>query len=161
MVEIGAHWIHGPSRENPVFRLASAYGLLDEDALSEESQQVEVGGHPAGPSACYSCRGQLLSPDLVDSVGLLFASLLDEARKLPRADQVPAPSVGQYLKDAIAHSLKEWSEEEEAKRLKLAILNMYFKLECCISGTHSMDLVALEPFGEYAMLPGLDCTFPK
>ncbi|XP_029818461.1 peroxisomal N(1)-acetyl-spermine/spermidine oxidase-like, partial [Manacus vitellinus] len=28
------------------------------------------------------------------------------------------------------------------------------------SGTHSMDLVALEPFGEYVSLPGLDCTFP-
>ncbi|XP_014166421.1 peroxisomal N(1)-acetyl-spermine/spermidine oxidase-like, partial [Geospiza fortis] len=34
------------------------------------------------------------------------------------------------------------------------------KLECCISGTHSMDLVGLEPFGEYVSLPGLDCTFP-
>ncbi|XP_078246759.1 peroxisomal N(1)-acetyl-spermine/spermidine oxidase [Pogona vitticeps] len=162
VVEIGAHWIHGPSRGNPVFRLASEYGLLDEDALSEENQRVEVGGHPVGPSVCYSSRGQRLSPDLVDSMGLLFASLLEESRKFLHADRVPAPSVGQYLKGAIAQSVSEWSEEEEEeKRLKLAILNMYFKLECCVSGTHSMDLVALEPFGEYAMLPGLDCTFPN
>ncbi|XP_010006080.1 PREDICTED: peroxisomal N(1)-acetyl-spermine/spermidine oxidase-like [Chaetura pelagica] len=50
--------------------------------------------------------------------------------------------------------------EEGARRLLLAVLATCFKLECCISGTHSMDLVALEPFGEYVSLPGLDCTFP-
>ncbi|XP_010126710.1 PREDICTED: peroxisomal N(1)-acetyl-spermine/spermidine oxidase-like, partial [Chlamydotis macqueenii] len=49
---------------------------------------------------------------------------------------------------------------EDARQLQLAILAACLKLECCISGTHSMDLVALEPFGEYVSLPGLDCTFP-
>ncbi|KAJ7324473.1 hypothetical protein JRQ81_017493 [Phrynocephalus forsythii] len=168
VVEMGAHWIHGPSSGNPVFRLAAEYGLLDGEALSEANQRVEAGGHPAGPSVCYSSRGQRLPAGLVDAVGLLFSSLLEEARQFVRADRVPVPSVGQYLKEAIAQRLRdgpeeeeEEEEEEEAKRLKLALLSMYFKLECCVSGTHSMDLVALGPFGEYAMLPGLDCTFPN
>ncbi|XP_009951263.1 PREDICTED: peroxisomal N(1)-acetyl-spermine/spermidine oxidase, partial [Leptosomus discolor] len=43
---------------------------------------------------------------------------------------------------------------------QLPALSVGQYLECCISGTHSMDLVALEPFGEYISLPGLDCTFP-
>ncbi|XP_039403184.1 peroxisomal N(1)-acetyl-spermine/spermidine oxidase isoform X3 [Mauremys reevesii] len=114
VVEMGAHWIHGPSKENPVFQLASDYGLLDEEAMSEENQQIEVS----------------------------------------------VPSVGEYLRKEIAQQVKEWTDDDETKWLKLAILNTYFKLECCVSGTHSMDDVALGPFGEYAMLPGLDCTFP-
>lgn len=161
MIEIGAHWIHGPSKENPVFQLASEHGLLDEAAMSEENQQVEIGGHPLGPSACFSSRGQLLSPDILDSMGLLFFALLEEAREFVHAAKVPVPSVGEYLKEAIARKVRDWSDDEETKRLKLAVLNLFFKLECCVSGTHSLDLVALGPFGEYTMLPGLDCTFPK
>ncbi|KAH0624385.1 hypothetical protein JD844_031791 [Phrynosoma platyrhinos] len=161
VVEIGAHWIHGPSRENPVFQLASEHGLLDEDAMSEENQQVEAGGHPVGPSECYSSQGHLLNSDIVNSMGLLFFTLLEESRKFLHADKVPVPSVGKYLKDAIAQRVNEWTDDDKTKSLKLAILNMYFKLECCVSGTHSMDLVGLGPFGEYIMLPGLDCTFPN
>ncbi|XP_053160755.1 peroxisomal N(1)-acetyl-spermine/spermidine oxidase [Hemicordylus capensis] len=161
VVEIGAHWIHGPSPKNPVFQLASEYGLLDEDAMAEENQQVEVGGHPILPSVCYSSRGQLLSSDIVDSVGALFSTLLENAHKFQHVAEVPVPSVGEYLKKAIIQEMKEWPDDEETKQLKLAILNMHFKLECCVSGTHSMDLVALEPFAEYTMLPGLDCTFPN
>ncbi|XP_063160685.1 peroxisomal N(1)-acetyl-spermine/spermidine oxidase isoform X2 [Candoia aspera] len=159
LVEIGAQWIHGPSRENPVFQLASEAGLLDEDALTEENQQIEVEGHPVGPSTWYSSQGRELSSELVDSMGILFSSLLEESRKFVHVDQVPVPSVGQYLKNAIVKKLEEWPDEEESKRL--AILNSYFKMECCVNGTHSLDLVALGPFGEYTMLPGLDCTFPN
>ncbi|KAL8186672.1 UNVERIFIED_CONTAM: hypothetical protein K2H54_004449 [Gekko kuhli] len=158
---MGAHWIHGPSPENPVFRLAVEYGLLEESALSEESQQVEIGGHLVLPSVCYSSRGQVVSPDLLNSMGALFFSLLEEARGFLRAAHVPVPSVGAYLKEAIARQVEDWPEDEEAKRLKLAVLGMYLKVECCVSGTHSMDSVALGPFGEYATLPGLDCTFPN
>ncbi|XP_054839668.1 peroxisomal N(1)-acetyl-spermine/spermidine oxidase [Eublepharis macularius] len=161
VVEMGAHWIHGPSRENPVFRLAGEYGLLDEGAMSEENQQVDIGGHLVLPSVCYSSQGQVVSPGLLDSMGVLFLTLLEETRGFLHAADVPVPSVGEYLKEAIAQQVKEWSEDEATKRLKLAILNMYLKVECCVSGTHSMDLVALGPFGEYATLPGLDCTFPN
>uniref|UniRef100_A0A8C3T8Z9 Peroxisomal N(1)-acetyl-spermine/spermidine oxidase n=1 Tax=Chelydra serpentina TaxID=8475 RepID=A0A8C3T8Z9_CHESE len=110
---MGAHWIHGPSKENPVFQLAN-----------------------------------------------LFSTLLDQTREFLHVPQVPVPSVGQYMRKEIAQQVKEWTDDDETKWLKLAILNMYLKLECCISGTHSMDQVGLGPFGEYTMLPGLDCTFP-
>ncbi|XP_060625311.2 peroxisomal N(1)-acetyl-spermine/spermidine oxidase [Anolis sagrei] len=161
VVELGAHWIHGPSRENPVFQLASEHGLLDDDAMSEENQQVEAGGHPVWSSVSYSSQGQLLSSEIIESMRILFFTLLEESREFLHADKVPVQSVGEYMKKAIVQRMKEWTDDEKTKSLKLSILNLYFKLECCVSGTHSMDLVGLGPFGEYRMLPGLDCTFPN
>lgn len=160
VVEMGAHWIHGPSQANPVFRLASEYGLLPEEALSEENQQVEVDGHPNLPAVFYSSAGRVLSPELVEEAQTLFATLLDRSREFLHAPPAPVPSVGEYLRTEIARQLEQWRGDADAKRLTLAVLNTCFKLECCVSGTHSMDLVALGPFGEYTMLPGLDCTFP-
>ncbi|XP_034271691.2 peroxisomal N(1)-acetyl-spermine/spermidine oxidase isoform X1 [Pantherophis guttatus] len=161
VVEVGAQWIHGPSKGNPVFQLASEAGLLDQEALSEENQQVEVQGHPAGPFAWYSSQGRELSPELVDSVGAFFSGLLEEARAFVHLDPPPVPSVGEYLKRAIARKLEESADGEETRRLQLAVLHAYFNLECCVNATDSLEELALGPFGEYTMLPGLDCTFPN
>uniref|UniRef100_A0A8D0L733 L-amino-acid oxidase n=1 Tax=Sphenodon punctatus TaxID=8508 RepID=A0A8D0L733_SPHPU len=128
--------------------------------MSEENQQVEAGGHPVLPSMTYSSLGRMLNPELVESMRTLFYTLLDQTREFLHVIQMPMSSVGEYLKDAVIQQVKEWPDGDEMKQLKLAILNTYFKLECCVSGTHSMDLVALRSFGEYTMLSGLDCTFP-
>ncbi|XP_026542992.1 peroxisomal N(1)-acetyl-spermine/spermidine oxidase [Notechis scutatus] len=161
VVEVGAQWIHGPSKENPVFRLAAEAALLDDDALSEENQQVEAGGHPAGPFAWYSSQGRELDPEVGRSAGAFFAGLLEEARAFVHVDPPPVPSVGEYLRGAVARKVRETAGEEEARRLQLAVLRSYFDLECCVNGTDSLDELALGAFGEYAMLPGLDCTFPS
>ncbi|XP_030059047.1 peroxisomal N(1)-acetyl-spermine/spermidine oxidase [Microcaecilia unicolor] len=160
LVEIGAQWIHGPSKENPVFQLSSQYDLLDEKALSEENQQVEVGGHPTYPFTSYSSSGKTVDPELVNSITDLYGTILDQTRDFINKDFDYAASVGAYIKKDIAHHAQEWTGDEASKKLKMAILNTLLKLECCISGTHSMDLVGLSPFGEYKMLPGLDCMFP-
>ncbi|NXK19320.1 PAOX oxidase, partial [Arenaria interpres] len=161
LAEMGAHWIHGPSPGNPVFRLATSYSLLGPEATREENQQVEVGGHPSLPSVTYGSSGKVLSPTQVSEAHHLFDTLLDSARAFQGTEELPAPSVGQYLRGEIAQRVSALGGgQEDAQRLQLAILATCLKLECCISGTHSMDLVALEPFGEYVSLPGLDCTFP-
>ncbi|NWX01921.1 PAOX oxidase, partial [Caloenas nicobarica] len=161
LAEMGAHWIHGPSPGNPVFRLATGYGLLGPEAAREENQQAEAGGHPPLPSVTYGSSGRVLSPRAVREARDLFDTLLASTRAFRGAKELPAPSVGQYLREEIARRVPVLGGgEEEARRLQLAVLATCFKLECCISGTHSMDLVALEPFGEYVSLPGLDCTFP-
>ncbi|NXO60898.1 PAOX oxidase, partial [Aramus guarauna] len=158
LAEMGAHWIHGPSPGNPVFRLATCYGLLGPEAAREENQQAEAGGHPPLPSVTY---GRVLSPGAVSEARDLFEALLASARAFRGAEEPPAPSVGQYLRAEIALRVPALGGgQEDARRLRLAVLAACLKLECCISGTHSMDLVALEPFGEYVCLPGLDCTFP-
>ncbi|KAM9273357.1 peroxisomal N(1)-acetyl-spermine/spermidine oxidase [Morus bassanus] len=158
---MGAHWIHGPSPGNPVFCLATRYGLLGPEAAREENQQAEAGGHPPLPSVTYGSSGRTLSPQAVSKAHDLFDTLLASARTFLGAKEPPAPSVGQYLRAEIARRVPALAGgEEDARQLQLAILAACLKLECCISGTHSMDLVALEPFGEYVSLPGLDCTFP-
>ncbi|NXG66834.1 PAOX oxidase, partial [Hemiprocne comata] len=161
LAEMGAHWIHGPSPGNPVFCLATDYGLLGPEAARVENQQVEAGGHPPLPSVTYGSSGKVLDPRAVSEARNLFDTLLASTRAFQGARELPAPSVGQYLQAEIARRVPTLGRgQEEARRLWLAVLAARFKLECCISGTHSMDLVALEPFGEYVSLPGLDCTFP-
>lgn len=160
VVEIGAHWIHGPSQGNPVFQLAAKYGLLGDEELSEENQQIETGGHVGLPSVSYASSGGRVSLELVAEMGSLFYSLIDQSREFLHKPEAPVPSVGEYLKKEIHRHVASWPEGEEARKLKLAILNNFFNVECCVSGTHSMDLVALGPFGEYTVLPGLDCTVP-
>lgn len=159
-MEIGAHWIHGPSQGNPVFQLAAKYRLLGDKELSEENQLIETGGHVVLPSVSYASSGGSVSPELVMEMGSLFYSLIDKSREFLHEAEAPVPSVGEYLKKEIRQHVASWTEDEKTKKLKLAILNNFFNIECCVSGTHSMDLVALEPFGEYTVLPGLDCTVP-
>lgn len=159
-MEVGAHWIHGPSQGNPVFQLAAKYGLLGEKELSEENQLVETGGHVGLPSVSFASSGRTVSLELVVELATLFHGLIDRAREFLHAAETPVPSVGEYLKQEVSRHMARWAEDEETKKLKLAVLNSFFNVECCVSGTHSMDLVALAPFGEYTVLPGLDCTFP-
>ncbi|NWW72768.1 PAOX oxidase, partial [Climacteris rufus] len=161
LAEMGAHWIHGPSPGNPVFCLASRYGLLGPEAAREENQQLEAGGHPPMHAVPYGSSGKVLSPKAVREARDLFYALLASIRAFQGSTEPPAPSVGQYVRAEIARRVPTLGGgQEDARRLQLAVLAACLKLECCISGTHSMDLVALEPFGEYVSLPGLDCTFP-
>ncbi|XP_059707036.1 peroxisomal N(1)-acetyl-spermine/spermidine oxidase isoform X2 [Haemorhous mexicanus] len=161
LAEMGAHWIHGPSPGNPVFCLASRYGLLGPEAAREENQQVEAGGHPPLPSVTYGSSGKVLNPKAVREARDLFYALLASTRAFQGSKEPPWPSVGQYVRAEIARTVPTMAGgQEDARRLQLAVLAACLKLECCISGTHSMDLVGLEPFGEYVSLPGLDCTFP-
>lgn len=159
-MEVGAHWIHGPSQGNPVFQLAAKYGLLGDKELSEENQRIDTGGHVALPSVSYASSGESVSLGLVVEMGHLYYRLIDQSREFLHAAEAPVPSVGEFLKKEIRQHLASWTEDEETKKLKLAILKNFLNIECCVSGTHSMDLVALAPFGEYTVLPGLDCTFP-
>ncbi|XP_031244585.1 peroxisomal N(1)-acetyl-spermine/spermidine oxidase isoform X1 [Mastomys coucha] len=157
VVELGAHWIHGPSQDNPVFQLASEFGLLGEKELSEENQLVETGGHVALPSMSCTSSGTSVSLELVTEMASLFYGLIDQTREFLNESEAPVASVGEFLKKEISQQVASWTEDEDTKKLKLAILNTFFNIECCVSGTHSMDLVALAPFGEYTVLPGLDC----
>lgn len=160
VVELGAHWIHGPSEDNPVFQLAADIGLLGEKELSEEDQQVETGGHVPLPTMCCTSSGTSVSLELVAEMASLYYGLIDRTREFLNARETPVASVGEFLKMELRQEVANWTEDKDTKKLKLAILNIFFNIECSVSGTHSMDLVALAPFGEYTVFPGVDCTLP-
>ncbi|KAF5910197.1 peroxisomal N(1)-acetyl-spermine/spermidine oxidase, partial [Clarias magur] len=160
IIEIGANWIHGPSQENPVFRLASQYLLLDEECMSEENQSVDVGGHPLFFPTWLSSSGKKLEAEVMAPAVEVFLTLLEKCVEFHYTSRAPMSTVGEFLKtEALRISNDEW-KDDEAKKLRQAMFSTMIKLECGVSGTHTMDDVDLESFGMYKSLPGLDCTFP-
>ncbi|KAJ8418184.1 hypothetical protein AAFF_G00138930 [Aldrovandia affinis] len=161
IVEIGANWIHGPSQENPVFRLACQYNLLDEESMSEENQTQDIGGHPPFVPNWFSSSGKRLGLELTEPTTLLFKNILQQCQDFHTSGREPVPSVGQYIKSEALRHASEWRDDKATRDLRLAMMSMMLKLECSISGTHTMDEVGLGAFGMYRTLPGLDCTFPR
>ncbi|TSK22762.1 Peroxisomal N(1)-acetyl-spermine/spermidine oxidase [Bagarius yarrelli] len=160
LIEIGANWIHGPSQENPVFRLASHYQLLDKESMSEENQSVDIGGLPPLFSTWLSSSGEKLDADLMAPAVEVFMTLLRKSQEFYNTSKAPMSTVGEFLKmEALHISNKEW-KDDKTKKLRQALFSTLLKLECGISGTHTMDDVDLATFGMYKSLPGLDCTFP-
>ncbi|XP_048864394.1 peroxisomal N(1)-acetyl-spermine/spermidine oxidase [Brienomyrus brachyistius] len=160
IVEIGANWIHGPSQENPVFRLACQYGLLDKESMTEENQAIDVAGHPPFTATWLSSSGHQLEPEQTEPVSLLYMSLLEQSQAFYRQGREPMPSVGEFIKREVRLALGDGRGNPVTVALKRGVVNTLLKAECCVSGTHTMDDVALGAFGMYKTLPGLDCTFP-
>lgn len=160
IVEIGANWIHGPSQKNPVFRLACQYQLLDEECMAEENQSVDIDGLPPLFSTWLSSSGKKLEAEVMAPAVEVFLTLLKKCQEFYNSSRAPMSSVGEFLKtEALRISNDEW-KEDEARKLRQALFSTLLKLECGISGTHTMDDVDLASFGMYKSLPGLDCTFP-
>lgn len=163
IIEIGANWIHGPSEENPVFRLARQYDLLEAEALTPENQSIEIKGHPPWLSNWFSSSGKKLSyEDTYSAVGM-FNDLMDESGAYHDKGEEPWPSVGEFIrKQASQRAAEQWADEDASTRaMRLCLMSTLLKVECCVNGTHSMDAVGLGAYGMYKCLPGLDCTFPK
>lgn len=57
VIEVGAAEIHGPSEQNPLFRVARDYGLLAPEALTEENQSMDVSERPPMISNWFSSSG--------------------------------------------------------------------------------------------------------
>ncbi|XP_030628392.1 peroxisomal N(1)-acetyl-spermine/spermidine oxidase [Chanos chanos] len=162
IVEIGANWIHGPCKENPVFRLACQYQLLDNEAMSEENQSVDCGGHPPFVPNWFCSSGRKVGPELMLPAMSMYASVLEKSQEFQHIGGEPVPSVGEFIKsEASRLAQEEWRDDQVVRELRLAMVNTLLKAECCVSGTHTMDDVGLGAFGMYKTLPGLDCTFPQ
>ncbi|KAM4590787.1 peroxisomal N(1)-acetyl-spermine/spermidine oxidase-like [Odontesthes bonariensis] len=162
IVEIGANWIHGPSEENPVFRLARQYGLLEPEALTPENQALDIGGHPPWVPNIFSSSGQKLKAEDVYPALEMFAELLDESSEFQNQKGEPCACVGDFIRTQVKQRAAEkWKDVDMATRsLRLCVISNMLKVECCVNGTHSMNEVGLGAFGQYKTLPGLDCTFP-
>ncbi|XP_068424216.1 peroxisomal N(1)-acetyl-spermine/spermidine oxidase [Clinocottus analis] len=162
IVEIGANWIHGPSEENPVFRLACKYRLLDPEALAPENQAKDYGGHPPFVTNIFCSSGRKLNTDDMYQTLEMFAELMNESSKFESQGGEPLASVGDFVRSEVQQrAAEEWKDVDATTRsLRQCMISNMLKLECSINGTHSMDEVGLGAYGLYKTLPGLDCTFP-
>ncbi|XP_015233100.1 PREDICTED: peroxisomal N(1)-acetyl-spermine/spermidine oxidase [Cyprinodon variegatus] len=162
VIEIGANWIHGPSEGNPVFCLARQYGLLDPEALTPENQALDTGGHLPWVSNIFSSSGRKLNVEDISPAAELFTELLGESSEFQNQKGEPYPCVGDFIRSEVRQRAAErWKDLDSATRsLQLCAISSMLKRECCINGAHSLDEVGLGAFGQYKILPGLDCTFP-
>ncbi|XP_056387205.1 peroxisomal N(1)-acetyl-spermine/spermidine oxidase-like isoform X1 [Hyla sarda] len=159
LVEIGAQLINGPSPGNPIFQLASQFGLLGPDALLEENQKMYFHNYPPSTLVIYSSSGKIINPEELKNITELYNTWLEEARNFTSGVCDPKDSVGNFIQQKALNSSQEWDKELAEKNM--AYLRAMLNMKCCASAAHSMDYVALCPYGEYTILPGLDCTFPK
>jgi len=89
-------------------------------------------------------------------------NLLERSQQFHDSGGEPLPSVGEFIKaEAERLAQEEWKEDQGNTAIRMAMINTLLKLECCVSGTHTMDDVGLGAFGTYKTLPGLDCIFPE
>ncbi|KAM6956340.1 peroxisomal N(1)-acetyl-spermine/spermidine oxidase [Aplochiton taeniatus] len=162
IIEIGANWIHGPCEENPVFCLSRQYDLLESDALTQENQAMDIGGHPPWVPNWFSSSGRKLTAEEMGPAVGLFAELMEESGEFVTQGGEPFDSVGDFIRTEVQkRAVKQWQDEEASSRaLRLSLVSTLLKVECCVNGTHSMDEVGLGAYGLYKTLPGLDCTFP-
>nr|XP_006139267.1 spermine oxidase isoform X3 [Pelodiscus sinensis] len=70
-------------------------------------------------------------------------------------------SVGVFTRDVVRKRIKaDPDDSETTKRLKLAMIQQYLKVESCESSSHSMDEVSLSEFGEWTEIPGAHHVIP-
>uniref|UniRef100_A0A8C9GJ03 Spermine oxidase n=1 Tax=Piliocolobus tephrosceles TaxID=591936 RepID=A0A8C9GJ03_9PRIM len=71
-------------------------------------------------------------------------------------------SVGVFTREEVRNRIRNDPDDPEAtKRLKLAMIQQYLKVESCESSSHSMDEVSLSAFGEWTEIPGAHHIIPS
>ncbi|MGH0119688.1 UNVERIFIED_CONTAM: hypothetical protein FKN15_069873 [Acipenser sinensis] len=71
-------------------------------------------------------------------------------------------SVGIFTRDVVRQRIRvDPDDSETTKKLKLAMLQQYLKVESCESSSPSMDEVSLSEFGEWTEIPGAHHVIPS
>ncbi|XP_028982701.1 peroxisomal N(1)-acetyl-spermine/spermidine oxidase-like [Betta splendens] len=163
ITEIGATFIHGPCKENPVFCLSRDYGLLDREALTRRNQAMDIGESPPWVTNWFSSSGQKLNAKQMDSALDMFDKIVDDTEQFKNQRETPWASVGDFVRSKVKEqATKKWKgKDESTRKLLLCAISSMMKFECCSSAVHSMDELDLAAYCMYKDLKGLDCTFPN
>ncbi|KAG8513364.1 Spermine oxidase [Galemys pyrenaicus] len=163
--ELGATWIHG-SHGNPVYHLAEANGLLEETTDGERSVG-RISLYSKNGVACYlTNHGRRIPKDVVEEFSDLYNEVYNLTQEFFRhgkpVNAESQNSVGVFTREEVRNRIRNDPDEPEAtKRLKLAMIQQYLKVESCESSSHSMDEVSLSAFGEWTEIPGAHHVIPS
>ncbi|EFB25976.1 hypothetical protein PANDA_021599, partial [Ailuropoda melanoleuca] len=163
--ELGATWIHG-SHGNPIYHLAEANGLLEETTDGERSVG-RISLYSKNGVACYlTNRGRRIPKDVVEEFSDLYNEVYNLTQEFFRhgkpVNAESQNSVGVFTREEVRNRIRDDPEDPEAtKRLKLAMIQQYLKVESCESSSHSMDEVSLSAFGEWTEIPGAHHIIPS
>ncbi|XP_036607302.1 spermine oxidase [Trichosurus vulpecula] len=162
--ELGATWIHG-SHGNPVYHLAEENGLLEETTDAERSVGRISLYSKNGVAYYLTNRGQRIPKDVVEEFSDLYNEVYNLTQEFfQRGKPVNAESqnsVGVFTREEVRNRIKADPDDSETiKRLKLAMIQQYLKVESCESSSHSMDEVSLSAFGEWTEIPGAHHVIP-
>ncbi|XP_053429930.1 spermine oxidase isoform X2 [Nycticebus coucang] len=163
--ELGATWIHG-SHGNPVYHLAEANGLLEETTDGERSVG-RISLYSKNGVACYlTNHGHRIPKDVVEEFSDLYNEVYNLTQEFFQHDKpVNAESrnsVGVFTREEVRNRIRDDPDDPEAtKRLKLAMIQQYLKVESCESSSHSIDEVSLSAFGEWTEIPGAHHVIPS
>ncbi|XP_004634325.1 spermine oxidase isoform X2 [Octodon degus] len=163
--ELGATWIHG-SYGNPVYHLAEANGLLEETTDGERSVG-RISLYSKNGVACYlTNRGRRVPKDVVEEFSDLYNEVYNLTQEFFRhgkpVNAESQNSVGVFTREEVRNRIRDDPDDPEAtKRLKLAMMQQYLKVESCESSSHSIDEVSLSAFGEWTEIPGAHHIIPS
>ncbi|KFO22196.1 spermine oxidase isoform X1 [Fukomys damarensis] len=163
--ELGATWIHG-SHGNPVYHLAEANGLLEETTDGERSVG-RISLYSKNGVACYlTNRGRRVPKDVVEEFSDLYNEVYNLTQEFFRhgkpVNAESQNSVGVFTREEVGNRIRDDPDDPEAtKRLKLAMMQQYLKVESCESSSHSIDEVSLSAFGEWTEIPGAHHVIPS
>uniref|UniRef100_A0A8C0HEE1 Spermine oxidase n=1 Tax=Chelonoidis abingdonii TaxID=106734 RepID=A0A8C0HEE1_CHEAB len=162
--ELGATWIHG-SNGNPVYHLAEDNGLLEETTDGERSVGRISLYSKNGVAYHLTNNGQRIPKDVVEEFSDLYNEVYNLTQEFfQRGKPVNAESqnsVGVFTRDVVRKRIKaDPDDSETTRRLKLAMIQQYLKVESCESSSHSMDEVSLSEFGEWTEIPGAHHVIP-
>ncbi|XP_055288127.1 spermine oxidase isoform X3 [Moschus berezovskii] len=163
--ELGATWIHG-SHGNPIYHLAEANGLLEETTDGERSVG-RISLYSKNGVACYlTNHGCRIPKDVVEEFSDLYNEVYNLTQEFFRhgkpVNAESQNSVGVFTREEVRNRIRDDPDDPEAtKRLKLAMIQQYLKVESCESSSHSMDEVSLSAFGEWTEIPGAHHVIPS
>ncbi|XP_059821672.1 spermine oxidase [Hypanus sabinus] len=163
--DLGATWIHG-AHGNPVYQLAEEHGLLEETTDGERSTGRISLYSKNGVAHYYTSSGQRIPKDIIEEFSDVYNEVYNLTQEFfQRGRPVGAESqnsVGVFTRNGVLKRLKAHRDDSGiSKKLKLAILQQFLKVESCESSCHSMDEVSLSEFGEWTEIPGAHHVIPS
>ncbi|XP_012583876.1 PREDICTED: spermine oxidase isoform X2 [Condylura cristata] len=147
-------------------KLAEANGLLEETTDGERSVG-RISLYSKNGVACYlTNRGRRIPKDVVEEFSDLYNEVYNLTQEFFRhgkpVNAESQNSVGVFTREEVRNRIRNDPDEPEAtKRLKLAMIQQYLKVESCESSSHSMDEVSLSAFGEWTEIPGAHHIIPS